>query len=153
MPLAMPTIPFCPWSPFVWTMHLSRTLPFIHTQPYLTIYMPCLQAACIRPSIWGDIISTKGLVGIIKGIGGIILELHKRECLMSLLVCRDHMVRQNKVWRYKVITHCTSAAIFGVIAIGGIVILHGTWIQLHISVGSYISIGLDCMWVVMVVHE
>jgi hypothetical protein len=59
--------------------------------------MPCLQAACIRPSIWGDIISTKGLVGIIKGIGGIILELHKRECLMSLLVCGDHMVRQNKV--------------------------------------------------------
>jgi hypothetical protein len=35
----------------------------------------------------------KGTVAIIKGIGGIILELHKRKCLMSLLECRDHMVR------------------------------------------------------------
>jgi hypothetical protein len=35
----------------------------------------------------------KGMVGIAKGIGGIILELHKRECLMSLLECGDHVVR------------------------------------------------------------
>jgi hypothetical protein len=39
----------------------------------------------------------KGMVGNVKGISGIILELHKRECLMSMLGCRDHVVRQNIV--------------------------------------------------------
>jgi hypothetical protein len=43
----------------------------------------------------GDHGQREWLVGIGEGIGDIILEFYKRECLMSLLVleCRDHMVR------------------------------------------------------------
>jgi hypothetical protein len=42
----------------------------------------------------------KGMVGMAKGIGGIILELHKRECLMSLLECGDHMLEYQKSYTY-----------------------------------------------------
>jgi hypothetical protein len=59
--MATPTIAFCPWSPFVWTIHLSKTIPFICTQTCLTIPMMCLQAVSIQPSIWGDITSMTSL--------------------------------------------------------------------------------------------
>jgi hypothetical protein len=38
----------------------------------------------------------KEMVGMAKGIAATILELDKRESLMSLLECRDHKVRCNK---------------------------------------------------------
>jgi hypothetical protein len=37
------------------------------------------------------------MVGMAKDIADAILELYKRECLMLLLECRDHVVRQDKV--------------------------------------------------------
>jgi hypothetical protein len=36
------------------------------------------------------------MVGMAKDIADGILELDKRECLISLLECRDHMVRWDK---------------------------------------------------------
>jgi hypothetical protein len=70
-----------------------------------------------------------------------IFELDKRECLMSLLECGYHVVRQNKRWRYKVIAHCTGGTIFGIISIEEVVMSHGTWIQFRDPVDSYISTG------------
>jgi hypothetical protein len=37
------------------------------------------------------------MIGMAKDVADTILELYKRECLMSLLVCGDHMVSQNKI--------------------------------------------------------
>jgi hypothetical protein len=42
-------------------MPLPSTLTFICTWLYLTTSMLCLQAASIRPSIWGEIISMTSL--------------------------------------------------------------------------------------------
>jgi hypothetical protein len=67
----------------------------------------------------------KGMVGIVKGFGETILELNKRECLISLLECWDDVVRQNMVWRYKVIAHCAGITIFGIPTIRAIVIFYG----------------------------
>jgi hypothetical protein len=39
----------------------------------------------------------KGMIDMTKDVADTILELYKRECLMSLLVCGDHMVSQNKI--------------------------------------------------------
>jgi hypothetical protein len=36
------------------------------------------------------------MVGMAKDVTDAILELDKRECLMSLLECGDHVVRWNK---------------------------------------------------------
>jgi hypothetical protein len=86
------------------------------------------------------------MVGMAKDIADAILELYKRECLMSLLECWDHVVRWNKVWRYKVIMHGTSATIFRITAIGVIVIFNGTWIQY--SMIPSIPISPPLVWVV-----
>jgi hypothetical protein len=44
----------------------------------------------------GDHGGQKGMVGMAKDIVATILELDKRERLVSMLECRDHMVRWNK---------------------------------------------------------
>jgi hypothetical protein len=72
---------------------------------------------------------------------------------MSLLLeCGDHVVRQNKRWRYKVIAHCTGVTIFRTISIGMDIICHGTWIQFHDPVDSYIFTGSGFRWVIIGFH-
>jgi hypothetical protein len=51
---------------------------------------PIMIMRCISKNGW------KGMVGMAKNIAVAILELYKRECLISLLDCGDHMVRWNK---------------------------------------------------------
>jgi hypothetical protein len=77
----------------------------------------------------------KGMVGMTKDVVVTILELDKRERLMSLLECGDHMVRWNKRW-YNAIAYCTGITIFGIISIGVIIIWHGTWVQFHDPIDS-----------------
>jgi hypothetical protein len=51
---------------------------------------------CMVQTSYGDH-GQKGMVSMAKDVIDTILELYKRECLMSLLECRDCMVRQSKI--------------------------------------------------------
>ncbi len=98
----------------------------------------------------------KGMVGMAKDIGVLILELYKRECLMSLLECGDHKHGQMEQGM-KVQGHNT--AIVLVTQFSGLPLLESSSFSMgpgssssHDPIDSYISIGLGCRCVIISFH-